>query len=112
MCALGFGGSVELAAGVTTVVLHGEADLAARAEFQSLIDQAVGTESARIVVDLEDLRYLESACLRALLHARSAAEDDGRTLVVHGAAGIVRRVLEVAGVAEILIEEDGTSDAS
>jgi anti-sigma B factor antagonist len=112
MCALGFGGSVEQSAGVTTVVMHGEADLAARAEFEGLIEQALATDAARIVVDLADLRYLESACLRALLHARASAEGNDRMLVVRGATGIVRRVLEVSGVAEILIEEDGTSDAS
>jgi anti-sigma B factor antagonist len=102
MHAFGFGGTVEATPDVATLTLDGEADLAVRADFQALVDQLLATSSPSLVVDLAALRYLESACLRVLLHAHSAAERDGRTLTVRGAAGIVRRVLEVSGVAEIL----------
>jgi anti-anti-sigma factor len=105
MCAEQFGGSVTAAGDVTTVALQGEADLAVRAEFQQLIEDALQAGTPSVVVDLERLRYLESACLRTLLHARSAAEEQGRTFVVRNASGIVMRVLDVAGVADILTGE-------
>jgi len=105
MCSEGFGGSIEQADGVATLVLHGEADLASRADFDALIAEVLATDAPAIVVDVQLLRYLESASLRGLLHAHSAAEADGRTLVVHGATGIVRRVLEIAGVADLLLDD-------
>ena len=105
MCSEGFGGSIEQADGVATLVLHGEADLASRADFDALVTEVLATDTPAIGVDVQLLRYLESACLRGLLHAHSAAEGDGRTLVVHGATGIVRRVLEIAGVADLLLDD-------
>jgi anti-anti-sigma factor len=105
MCGEDFGGSVAVDADVTTVVLHGEADLAVRARFQELVEQGLATTSPLIVVDLSRLRYLESACLRSLLHAHEASAQKGRRFVVRGADGIVLRVLEVSGVAEILVDE-------
>jgi anti-sigma B factor antagonist len=110
MCALGFGGSVEQAADVTTLRLHGEADLAVRNQFQELIDRALATGDPRVVVDMSELRYLESACLRILLHAHDVAEARDTQLVVRGATGIVQRVLEVSGVAEILSGPDAPTD--
>jgi anti-anti-sigma factor len=110
MCEDGFGGSVERAADAATLILQGEADLAARGRFQSLFDELLGTDTKRLVVDLPRLRYLESACLRIMLHAHTRAESEGRDLVVHGASGIVLRVLEVAGVADALIADDGERD--
>ena len=108
MCTHGFGGSIEQAEGVAILVLHGEADLASRTEFEALIAEVLAADAPAIVVDVELLRYLESACLRGLLHAYAAAEAAGRTLVVHGATGIVRRVIEIAGVAELLDDPDET----
>ena len=99
MCTNGFGGSIEQADGVGTLRLHGEADLASRAEFEDLIAAVLATDAPAIVVDVQRLRYLESACLRGLLHAYAAAE---------AANGIVRRVLEIAGVAELLDDPDET----
>jgi anti-anti-sigma factor len=105
MCAHGFGGSIEQADGVATLTLHGEADLASRADFEVLIGELLGTDAPVVAIDVQQLRYLESACLRSLLHAYATAEAEGRRLVVQGATGIVRRVLEIAGVAEILVDE-------
>jgi anti-anti-sigma factor len=105
MCTEEFGGSIAEVDGVATLALRGEADLASRADFDALVAEVLATDAPAIVIDVQMLRYLESACLRGLLHAHSAAEADGRTLVVHGATGIVRRVLEVAGVAGLLLDD-------
>jgi anti-anti-sigma factor len=100
-----FDGSIMEDAAQTTLTVCGEADLAARADFDRLVDQALATKSPTIVVDVADLRYLESACLRALIHAYEAADGQGRRFVVRNASGIVRRVLDVAAVSEILLED-------
>jgi anti-anti-sigma factor len=110
MCGQVLGGSVEVADGVATLALYGEADLASRADFDRLIDQLVGTDADRLVVDLQRLTFLESACLRSLLHAHEGAAGSGRSFAVRNATGIVRRVLEIAGVAEVLLEDPGRAD--
>jgi anti-anti-sigma factor len=109
MWAEDFGGSIEHAGDAATLSLHGEADLASRADFERLIAELLGTKARSLVVDVQEMRYLESACLRSLLHAHVTAGSDDRTLVVHGAKGIVRRVIEVAGVAELLDDSESPS---
>jgi anti-sigma B factor antagonist len=104
-----FGGTIDVTPRVTTVVLFGEADLAARAAFHDFLGEALETTTPRIEVDLAGLTYLESACLRSLINAHAAAAAQGRHLRVIYASGVVLRVLEVAGVAEILAA-DPTDD--
>jgi anti-anti-sigma factor len=105
MCAAEFGGSVTRADDVVTLSLQGEADLAARERMQQLLDDALATGAAKVVVDSSRLNYLESACLRILIQAHARAAAEGRVLVVARASGIVQRVLELAGVAEILSDD-------
>jgi anti-sigma B factor antagonist len=105
MCATEFGGSVTRADDVVTLSLQGEADLAARERMQQLLDEALATGAAKVVVECSRLNYLESACLRILIQAHAHAAAEGRVLVVDRASGIVQRVLELAGVAEILSDD-------
>jgi anti-anti-sigma factor len=109
MCAQGFGGSIEHVDEVATLSLHGEADLASRTDFERLIADLLDSTAGSMVVDVGQMTYLESACLRVLLQARITAESGDRTLVVRGATGIVRRVIEIAGVAELLDDSDSAS---
>jgi anti-anti-sigma factor len=101
----GFAASVTVTGEVATILVRGDADLAARADFATALDQALESDAPTIVLDARGLSYLESACLRALLHARMNANEQGRRFVVRGVQGIVRRVLDVAGVTDLLVED-------
>jgi anti-anti-sigma factor len=100
----GFAASVSTTGDVALVTLAGEADLSARADFSAALDDALATDAPKVVLDVARLSYLESACLRAVLHAHRTADEHGRRLVMRNVHGIVRRVLDVAGVSAVLIE--------
>jgi anti-anti-sigma factor len=100
----GFSASVTTAGEVALVTLAGEADLAARPEFSAALDDALATDAPTVVLDVARLSYLESACLRTVLHAYRTADEQGRHLVMRNVRGIVRRVLDVAGVTAVLVE--------
>jgi anti-anti-sigma factor len=102
----GFTASVTIAGGVAMVTLTGEADLAARSEFNAALDEALATDAPKVVLDVARLSYLESACLRTILHAHRRAEEQGRELVMRNVRGIVGRVLDVAGVTKLIVEND------
>jgi anti-anti-sigma factor len=55
-----------------------------------------------LVVDLSDVRFLDSTGIRALVDCDIAALQFGGRVVVTGARGIVRRCLEVTGVLDRL----------
>ena len=97
--------SWELAAGAgdqspTAVVrLTGELDLDARDELCRVIQQAVGDRRSRVVtVDLSGVTFLDSEALGVLIDGWNAARRASKSFRVVNARGIVRRVLDVAGV--------------
>ncbi len=56
--------------------------------------------SPELVVDMSQVTFLDSTGIRELIVAERALEYGGGRLVVRGASGVVRRVLEVTGVLE------------
>jgi anti-anti-sigma factor len=56
----------------------------------------------QVVVDLRRLTFIDSTGLSALLSARRTLLDVGGTMSIHGASGLVRRVFEVAELADVL----------
>ena len=97
--------SWELAAGAgdrspTAVVrLAGELDLDARDELCQVIQQAVGDRRSRVVtVDLGEVTFLDSEALGVLIEGWNTAQRASKIFQVVNARGIVRRVLDVAGV--------------
>lgn len=86
---------------VHVVSLHGQLDLA---NADRVRDALVGIAGSTVVVDLTDLKFLDSSGIAALVSARSQIMDAGHGFELRGARGIVRRVLEVTGLTFLLLE--------
>jgi anti-anti-sigma factor len=56
--------------------------------------------TSSLIVDLGGVRFMDASGIRALLDADAAARGLGGRVVILGAHGPVRRVLEVTGVFE------------
>ena len=83
--------------GSTLVVLKGELDCAYEAAVTRLLTGVVD-QGAPVTVDLGQLTFLDSSGLRCFLHAAQEASARGSRLVVTNATGMVRRVIEIAGI--------------
>jgi len=88
-------------AGQTTVALVGECDLAARDALTSALLAAV-EDTEVVVVDLAELRFLDSSGVHGLIVGHHAAVQRGGRLYVVNARGIVAQVLDLTGVGELL----------
>jgi anti-anti-sigma factor len=89
--------------GVVVVRLAGEVDLTVSSTLEAILLDAVAQGSVRqIVVDLGQLRFLDSSGVHALVKGYHSAKTAGASLVVRNAAGIVARVLTITGVGEAL----------
>jgi anti-anti-sigma factor len=89
--------------GVVVVRLAGEVDLTVSSTLEATLLDAVAQGSVRqVVVDLGQLRFLDSSGVHALVKGYHAANTAGTSLIVRNAAGIVARVLEITGVGEAL----------
>lgn len=67
-----------------------------------LRDVFAGITERDVVVDLSRLTFVDSTGLSVLLSARRTLQDVGGTMAIRGARGLVRRVFEVAELADVL----------
>ena len=86
---------------VHTVILDGELDLANAAKLEEELRRIEDTDAGVILVDLEELSFIDSTGLRVLLTAAARSSRDGR-LVLQGATPQVMRVFHLAGVVPLL----------
>ena len=82
--------------------LEGELDLSVAEELEQQLLHALRSADERLCVDLSEVTYIDSSSVRALLRAAAVAHDRGKRVQVTSASGISRRVLELAGVEDLL----------
>ena len=95
--------------GAVVVTLAGELDLYNADEVRgALLDACAG--EASLVVDLEDVRFIDSTALGVLIEARSRMEDrSGFRLAAPGLE--TRRALEVSGLDRHFLVHDTLAEA-
>jgi anti-anti-sigma factor len=98
--------------GLVVVRAAGEVDMTVSTAFErALVDAATGNPGGQVVVDFEDLRFIDSSGVHALVKGYHAAAGTGGSLTVRNATGVVARVLNITGVAEALgMGETGDPD--
>jgi anti-anti-sigma factor len=79
-----------------TIVLAGDLDATAAPTFQQTVDQAVGPEMRRLVLDMSGLDYLSSAGLRQIIYARQKMADEVQVVLV-GANDRVTQTIKLVG---------------
>jgi anti-sigma B factor antagonist len=93
---------------VRRVQLVGELDVDSAKRCGPQLETAISAgDPGLVVVELAGLTFCDSSGVRALLGMHRRAQDLGRDLRVHGAAGSVAEVLRLTGVDRILQAPDG-----
>ena len=85
----------------TTITLSGEIDMTGAARLQEILQDAVRV-AATVLVDLSDVRFIDSTVISALVNGRNTANAAGRRLTVVNPAAQVQRVLQITGVLDTL----------
>jgi anti-anti-sigma factor len=83
------------------ITAAGEFDLAAASEFTACADPLLPA-AQHVVIDLRDVSFLDSSGLNALLTYRRSANAAGGAISLRSPTDRVRRLLELAGVTDIL----------
>jgi anti-sigma B factor antagonist len=93
-------------AGSFTLRLSGEFDLAGCERFEAAVDLA--RDSAQtLVIDLTELKFIDSSAIRVLLDTRGRLSGDSLDLrFALPASGQVRKVLDVTGTDELFTSAD------
>jgi anti-sigma B factor antagonist/stage II sporulation protein AA (anti-sigma F factor antagonist) len=97
---------------ICLVRVHGEIDLSNAHEVSTEIGDAMGQEASRLVVDLSDITYLDSAGVALLLRLAERLRSRRRQLYLVVPRGSpVRRVLDFTGLPGVIPLESRLEDA-
>jgi anti-anti-sigma factor len=88
-------------AGMAVLSLRGRMDAASEQDFEDEAKRLVAGNGAIIAVDLSELSYISSAGIGALMRLAGNARARQGDVVLCGAKGIVKSVLEITGVGQI-----------
>jgi len=94
-------GGVESAgddAGDPVVRLTGEIDISNAEPIGDALDGIVGPDARRIVVDLSDLQFMDSAGIAMLLRTAARVE----TVEIRNPSEVIKRIIECTGLTGIL----------
>ena len=83
------------------VIPSGELDIATAPALEQELDRAFDTDSARVVLDLRELEFIDSSGLRTLLLARRRADNAGAQFSLVAGDRALQRTLEIAGIQQI-----------
>lgn len=87
---------------VTVVRIVHDLDAATSAEATAYLGAEIDAGSTNLVMDLSGVTYLSSAGLRVILGAMRNARSRGGDVRLAGAEGNIRRVVDLAGLAEFI----------
>ena len=82
--------------------LRGELDLASAPLLQGEIEGSEVVGAAIVVLDLQDLQFVDSAGLRVILAAHERSRQQGKELALTPGSEQVQRLFTIAGVSEHL----------
>jgi anti-sigma B factor antagonist len=83
------------------LVIQGELDIATAPELAAMLER-LRTHSHPVVLDLEGVTFMDSTGLTTLMDAWLESERNGWAFSVRAASPAVRRVIELAGIQQML----------
>jgi anti-sigma B factor antagonist len=88
------------------LVLSGELDAVTAPDLARTLEEVLAGPHARVLLDLNGLRFVDSAGVSVLIRAKQAAAADGRALVLRRPTEQLERVFALVGLADWLAVED------
>jgi anti-sigma B factor antagonist len=82
--------------------LHGELDLASAPLLENEIENASNGTGSAIVLDLQELQFIDSTGLRIILSAHERAKERGQDFMLTRGSQQVQRLLSITGVGDHL----------
>jgi anti-sigma B factor antagonist len=84
------------------VSVAGELDLASAGLLEEVVGKALSGDAPMVVLDLSELRFIDSTGIHALLRLQARSSDDGNRLRMLRGSPDVQRVLELTGADRLL----------
>jgi anti-anti-sigma factor len=85
----------------TVVHVRGEIDMQTCERLRDAIEPLMGPRQS-IILDLSEVRFMDSTMLTLLVQARGRLTADGGSLVLRNPSNMARRLLSLAGLQDLL----------
>ena len=82
------------------LVVKGEIDAASSGALRAGIKDAITGGYKKVVLDMQDVSFIDSAGLRALIDSQAAGENAGATVAIEAASDVVKRLLEMTALTD------------
>jgi anti-sigma B factor antagonist len=102
---------VEDAATGHVLRLSGELDLASAGVLDTAIAELCTDGAERIVVEMDELQFMDSTGLRSVLVGQELCQVNGCELLIGEMSPQVERLFEISGVGEKLTRRAGLADS-
>jgi anti-sigma B factor antagonist len=86
------------------IILVGEFDMTGTERFWGAVSEVLGTCPRSVAVEVRGLTFVDSSGLMALVRAGDAAAEAGATLRVREPSPALRRIVELCGLEELLLD--------
>jgi anti-sigma B factor antagonist len=103
---VGFWVTRSRSADAVILALHGELDAAAAPQLEKLLDEVRRERNPRVMLELSNLSFVDSAGVSVLIKAKKEAEKDGSEFVLRRPTEQVHRVFAVVGMVDWLAFDD------
>jgi anti-sigma B factor antagonist len=87
------------------LALFGELDAVSAPELEQCLDEVLAETPVRVMLDLNGLRFVDSAGVSVLIKAKQDFQAGGRTLVLRRPTEQLERVFALVGLADWLAYE-------
>ncbi len=94
--------------GVCTVSLRGELDLSAAPDFRKVMDPLVGIDDADLVLNLKELKYIDSTGIGIFLSILKARQGMNSSFYVQEVPDHIRKLFEMTGIAKFFAEQENS----
>lgn len=93
----------------TVILVAGEVDLATAPRLRSYFHDVIADADGAILLDLAEVTFLDSTGLCEILTAYAELDEQDRELRVVKASMQVRRVFEVCGITDLVVDDPQAS---
>ncbi|MCP4181609.1 MAG: STAS domain-containing protein [bacterium] len=97
--------------GIHCLKIEGRLDAASAADAEKTISEVITSGADKIVINLEELRYISSAGLRTLLVAAKEIKSKNGKIVICSMIESVKKIFDISGFTSIFDIEDTEAKA-
>lgn len=103
-----FAWETVVSASVLKITFRGELDLPACEECSAGLEEPLAGPERVVLIDLQDVTFIDSTGLRLLIHLKQRTESDQKQLLLARVPEPVLKLLELTGMTGFFEQFDGT----